>query len=431
MSYTSEKRIYDLTVGLDAFRTFSRDFANNRTLNPVNSTAQQLTFTRSGTATRVNQLGVIETVSADTPRFDFDPVTKVCKGLLLEETRTNNLLYSEDLTNAAWSKTSGLAVTITSNATTAPDNTSNADLVVTNIGNGQHKILQTSFSSAMQAAGAVTLSAFVKIQAGAVTSIKFGCTDLSTGDANCLVNLSTGIVTDNSTGGSWTNKTFGSTDYGNGWWRIWMTATKISTSGVGCYFEFNGQGDGSTGWYMWGTQIETGSFITSYIPTTSAAVTRGTESCNITESTGSSIYNEVEGTLLVSFYPLASTSTLRGPNFNSSSNVNVLGLTVTTSAATGIVRKTEGASDYVIGGGATLGVLSKIAVSHSTGVFKGCFNGGSIVTASTNPTGTPISIKKLDLATDWDALSTNGWITSVIYYRKQFSSRVLTAITTL
>ena len=55
----------------------------------------RITFTRAAaSATRINASGVIEIVAADTPRFDFDPVTLVCRGLLIESARTNLLLNS-------------------------------------------------------------------------------------------------------------------------------------------------------------------------------------------------------------------------------------------------------------------------------------------------------------------------------------------------
>jgi hypothetical protein len=56
-----------------------------------------VSFTRASGATRVNSLGVIETVSNDVPRLDYDPVTLACKGLLVEEQRTNLLLNSATL----------------------------------------------------------------------------------------------------------------------------------------------------------------------------------------------------------------------------------------------------------------------------------------------------------------------------------------------
>jgi len=64
----------------------------------------RITFTRSGsTATRVNSSGYIEAVAANIPRFDFNPTTLVCNGLLIEDSRTNICLQSEDLSNASWS----------------------------------------------------------------------------------------------------------------------------------------------------------------------------------------------------------------------------------------------------------------------------------------------------------------------------------------
>ena len=46
------------------------------------------------TATRINSNGVIEIVNANLPRFDYDPSTLICKGLLIEEARSNLLLNS-------------------------------------------------------------------------------------------------------------------------------------------------------------------------------------------------------------------------------------------------------------------------------------------------------------------------------------------------
>lgn len=55
----------------------------------------RVTFTRTGnTATVTNSSGVIAAINANLPRFDFDPTTLVCKGLLIEEARTNLLLNS-------------------------------------------------------------------------------------------------------------------------------------------------------------------------------------------------------------------------------------------------------------------------------------------------------------------------------------------------
>ena len=55
----------------------------------------RITFTRSGnTATVINSSGVIVGINADLPRFDYNPTTLACRGLLIEEARTNLLLNS-------------------------------------------------------------------------------------------------------------------------------------------------------------------------------------------------------------------------------------------------------------------------------------------------------------------------------------------------
>lgn len=93
----------------------------------------RVTVTRAlNTATAINSSGFIAVVNANLPRFDYNPVTLACKGLLIEEARTNILTYSEQFDNAAWAK---LNVTVSANNTTSPDGTLNAEkLVVTNAG---------------------------------------------------------------------------------------------------------------------------------------------------------------------------------------------------------------------------------------------------------------------------------------------------------
>ena len=79
---------YSLTATERVLPRLALDFTT-ATLDP------RVTFTRSGnTATVINSSGVIVGVNADIPRFDFDPVTLICRGLLIEESRTNVLLNS-------------------------------------------------------------------------------------------------------------------------------------------------------------------------------------------------------------------------------------------------------------------------------------------------------------------------------------------------
>ncbi|MCP4789420.1 MAG: hypothetical protein GY881_04195, partial [Gammaproteobacteria bacterium] len=87
------------------------DFANSKELDP------RITFTRSSVGTYVDENGIIQTAVDDQPRFDHDPATGESLGLLIEESRTNLLTYSEQFDQ--WDK--GNNTTITPNAATAPD----------------------------------------------------------------------------------------------------------------------------------------------------------------------------------------------------------------------------------------------------------------------------------------------------------------------
>lgn len=94
------------------------DFARSRALDP------RITFTRTTAATRTNPYGLVETVAADVPRFEFDPVTLESRGLLIEEQRTNLLTYSNDFSNAIWTPVNSFPVR-TQNLT-GPDGVANS-----------------------------------------------------------------------------------------------------------------------------------------------------------------------------------------------------------------------------------------------------------------------------------------------------------------
>jgi hypothetical protein len=95
----------------------------------------RVTVTRAlDTATRVNSSGFIEGINANLPRFDYDPVTLAPKGLLIEEARTNILLYSNDFRDTATAGSTRPWVydntTITTGAAVSPDGTQNASKIV-------------------------------------------------------------------------------------------------------------------------------------------------------------------------------------------------------------------------------------------------------------------------------------------------------------
>ena len=102
-----------------------------------------ITFTRSSIATRVNETGLIETVSVDQARMDYDPITLAQKGLLIEETRTNIIIRSNELGSAAWAKN---RVTVTS-STDIPIFTNDNVWLITSESTGGFKFLSRSYAT--------------------------------------------------------------------------------------------------------------------------------------------------------------------------------------------------------------------------------------------------------------------------------------------
>ena len=182
------------------------------------------------------------------PRFDFDPVTLAARGLLVEESRTNLLTYSEDYSNAAWTKTNS---TVTANSATSPDGTVTADLI-SGTGAGQN-ITQTVTANGTQQ----TLSFFVKKPSSGVFS---GATllfyNLTTTSVIALANFSGETFTVNATTGTAT-----STAYGNGWYRITLTNSSGLSSGnlLTCYLypdNLSGASNANDTVLAWGAQCE-------------------------------------------------------------------------------------------------------------------------------------------------------------------------------
>ena len=223
-------------------------------------------FTRASSATVVNKAGLIETVGSGEPRIDFSNDAK--GALLLEPTRSNLITYSNDFSNAYWSK-SNLSVTSGFNS---PDGTLNADKLVENTSTGVHQVYRLSANSNTT----YSISIFAKKGERDKFRINIG-NDTHYADFN----LSNGTII-NQIGATTTSKI---DLISNGWYRCSISYTE--STGAPTYnlyrlLDNNGnasyQGDGTSGIYIYGAQIEAGSYATSYIPTQGSAVTRVAES---------------------------------------------------------------------------------------------------------------------------------------------------------
>jgi hypothetical protein len=265
----------------------------------------RITFTRGSIGTRVNRNRVIETVAANTPRFDYDPVTGECKGLLIEESRQNLLTYSDDHSNGVWIG-QGISA-VSSNTIVAPDGTLTADKIV---GTSGQRTRQSIYQSVSVTSGVkYTFSRFLKAGERKYVCMWFDNPNITEGayfGAYTYVDLELGRIVFNS------NSNVSITEYPNKWYRFTISATpsftgtlSLNTSmgtpnnylDVGTPDIYKYVGDGNSGFYTWGAQLEAGAFPTSYIPTVASTVTRSADLASMTGTNFSSWYNQSEGTL--------------------------------------------------------------------------------------------------------------------------------------
>ena len=242
------------------------------------------TFTsRASEATFYNENGIVSTASTDVARDDaylpdengvFYPV-----GLLLEEERDNILLHSKDFSSTWDGSTNG---TLTLNATTSPDGTNNAALfesdgVSTTFLNSGLFQTYTSIGSTTT----VTNSVFVKDSNAGSVRIAGGL--LNNRVFNGIFDFGTEDFT--STASSLGEDVFTNVEkHNNGWYRISVTCTPGYSNARFAILPNPGIGN-TQSVYVWGAQLEEGSYATSYIPTTSGISTRAADISSSSTST--------------------------------------------------------------------------------------------------------------------------------------------------
>lgn len=269
MSFRGQTQTNLLGPELLRSRTFYRDFRSIPLLNPVPSSSAQISFTRSTTATRVNENGLIETVGIDVPRFDYDPVTRSCRGLLIEEGRTNLCLQSNNLSLGPWTSTSGTQ-TITLNADIAPDGTNTAQRIVFAGGNHSRDQYITVVSGQ-----SYTGTFYVK--AGDVSEV----------GKTIMIGVNFVDVPMTLT---------------NEWQRI--VATRSSISGTQCGIAIHTYGGATArNVLVWGFQLEQGTFATSYIPTTTTSIARSAELPIVNNAELSKVLRLQASTFIIEYVP--------------------------------------------------------------------------------------------------------------------------------
>jgi hypothetical protein len=202
-------------------------------------------------------------------------------------------LYSENFSNAYWTKTNS---SIISNATTAPDGTLTADALIENTVQSTGHQVATNITYVT--GKTYTRSCYFKLYPGPITRyvrLQLGSAAVFGTDCYININLTTGLISTTLGSPSATSIT----NVGNGWYRASITKTYtgggitsgpaiavISTSGTALYTD----ADGLSGVYIWGVQWEESSNLSDYTPTTTTAINRVLASTTNTNITGLGTY---------------------------------------------------------------------------------------------------------------------------------------------
>ena len=356
------------------------------------------------------------------PRFDYNPVTLAPLGLLIEEQRTNLVLQSQTFDNASWA---AIRTTVTANSTTAPDGTSTADTLTGNGVSGAH-VIQNGLGISFLAA-TYTLSVFAKADTNNFIQLRFFS---GLGGAFANFNLATGAV-----GTSGAGATASIQNVGSGWYRCIMTATTTASASGGFNFwlvtsdsAVSGETNSlSTSVFLWGAQLEAGSFATSYIPTLVSTVTRSADVASI--NTLSPWYNQAEGSFFAEWRLGQDTSSIIIYQVDDGTNTNVIRLrygAAGTSNDTAVIVGNVVQATLAVSTQQTPNTTYKNAMAYKLNDFARSADGGVAITnnSGTLPTVTQLGIGRSTVNTE----QPNGHIRRISYYNRRLTNAELQAL---
>jgi hypothetical protein len=372
-------------------------------------------------------------------------VTLAPKGLLIEESRTNLLLQSEDF-STTWT-VSGANATITTNTEVSPNATQTADTLTDNATNGIHRVAQAT--SALSAATKYSVSVYAKY-----STLRWITLSLSTGTstwAGAKFDIQDGVLGSLSQEGSgWSADSSSITPVGNGWYRCVVVVTcgtaatgvfAVSCATDGTTFTSGQRGSevySGTGSFvfLWGAQLESGSFSTSYIPTTTAAATRAADVAVMTGANFSNWYNQSEG----SFYVDADMFDtqfgffryLLAANDASGSGANIVGLSVPSNVSSlRFIVNSAGVTSAALTATLTLGAPVKVAGAYKVDDFAVSYNGGTPLTDTSGdaPSGINTLVFGNTSHTVGVGANSSTHIRRIAYFPRRLSNAELQGIT--
>lgn len=384
------------------------------------------THSRESIGATIDRNGVLQTEAGNIPRIDFKDNIK--GSLLLEPQRTNLLKYSEDFTNAVWSKTN---TTIISDDTISPSGELNADKFARTSTSGSWMVQSISKGAT---ATTYTTSAFIKKGSdnyfaaraqGSYPSrleIRFS---FDTEEIFYAQTISAFVLLD-----------YGVENYANDWYRIYFTYTTDTHTSLQIHFSpratsgniDNSDTSSSAYAYIWGAQTELGTYASSYISTGASSVTRLKDTC--LNAGNSNLFNDSEGTLFLDVYDFKSSVNpeITLSNGSATNRITLVHYPSSNQLRFYITSNNVVQADQFVS--YTYSQRNKIALRYKQNDFKAYINGTQVFSDTSG--NTPIGLSRFDFS-KYD--QTNGFLEGEVYqtmiFNEALSDSELQTLTTL
>ncbi|MBO9377660.1 hypothetical protein GG804_12860 [Sphingomonas histidinilytica] len=345
------------------------------------------------------------------PRFDYDPLSLQCKGLLIEETRVNYLIDSEFADGLPASRSGITAVafaglTMGTGLSLQNANPSTTYFYVTNY--------------AVPASSQRVISIFVRMDDGGAPS--FGSPSNSSPLNDFVFNLGNTVLPPVAANGGMVE------DYGGGLYRVSMAVVTTTVSPNSNCGVIKYPGNSTRGFSCSGIMVEAGNDVTSYAPTGSGSgITRSADAAAVSGTSFSDKYNPNEGTLIVDWGRNSlATGGARG----------LVSLDDGTTAQRMLVYADTVGRAYLVNGSPTgpfnLGtfperIRQSIALAYAAGDFAGTMNGRAPQTAA----ATPPTVDRMNIGGGPGLSVLNGHIKRIRYYDARMPNSEMQAGTAL
>jgi len=350
----------------------------------------------------------LKQISNDTPRIDYtDPNNP---SLLLEPERTNLIANANSYSGNT------VYYTVTPNQA-SPDGENNATLFTEKTNTASHII--NSNGAAISGGQTYTYSFFIKY--AGKQNIPVNASDGLSGFA-ANIDILNGVVN---------SGTAEIQEFEDGWYRVSMTRT-AGSGATNATIQMNFgviTGDGTSGFYLFGYQVEQGSYATSYIPTNGGIETRNADIC--IGGGDADTFNDSEGTLYLEYEP--------------EKDLQMVALSDGTSGEAIWIYLINGGANlsiYVNSGGGQVASINcgtyesitansnviKVAATYKTNEFKAFVNGSLIATDTSGAAPTGLNTIEFKYPTS-SAYNTKAKIKALTYFPEVLEDHELERLT--